>query len=372
MLNRDNNLQPIITTANELRSLVNLLSREAQIGIDTEFYWRKSYYPRLCLIQLATDRQSYLIDPLAPQMDLGPLATLLQARHIVKVLHAGSADLKILHPICQGPIAPLFDTQLAAAFLGLFHQGSLQQLLETLQIASLNKAATMTDWRRRPLTSEQITYARDDVRYLVTCYRILIRQLQQHCKLGWLEEDLHSLAMHPDTYGYQTPEQAFRRIKGYGKLNARSKLLLRKLSLWREQLAQQRDQAPQWLLSNASLLGIAAAWPQNPAKLKACLSEKDQRKQQYFSTLQTLISKARHEPPPPQDKPRSPPPFDEKYFKLIRAELHRLCTEQSIIPQIVASKEQLKRFLDPAQSSPLQSGWRYHHFGRHLENFPAD
>ena len=184
-------LQPLITTATEAAALAARLARSARIGLDTEFLRERTYRAQLCLLQLSSAEEAVCIDPLAVT-DLTALPSLLGAAEVTKVMHASRQDLEVLLPVA-GLVRPVFDTQVAASLTGLPAQIGYGELVRRVLGAELSKSHTRTDWSRRPLSSEQIEYALDDVRYLLPLASTLEEQLTRLGRRGWLEEELAQL-----------------------------------------------------------------------------------------------------------------------------------------------------------------------------------
>ena len=159
----------MITNSNDLQRIMPLLMAESMIALDTEFYWRNTYYPELCLIQIATTNHIYLIDALSAEINLQLLNPLFANKHTLKIMHAAENDIKILRHYLDCEFNGIFDTQIAMAFLGHDHQLSLSNTLTHLGFADLNKDEKMSDWRQRPLSSAQVAYATSDVVSLIQC-----------------------------------------------------------------------------------------------------------------------------------------------------------------------------------------------------------
>ena len=260
-------MQPIITTAPELGGLAARLARSPRIGLDTEFLRERTYRAELCLLQLSAPAEAVCIDPLA-LADLSPLAALLAAPGITKVMHASRQDLEVLLPVA-GLTRPVFDTQIAASLTGLPAQVGYADLVQRLLGHGLAKSHTRTDWSRRPLSAEQIEYALDDVRYLLPLAAALQEQLARLGRLEWLSEELAAL---DDARALTLePEDAWLRLKGLRELDPARERLARALAAWRERCALEHNRPRGWILSDALLREIEAV----------------RRWYKYFSTSQT-------------------------------------------------------------------------------------
>jgi len=223
----------IISDAETFAQLCAELERSEVVGLDTEFLRERTYFAQLCLLQLAAGTRVLCVDPLALP-SLGALRGTMAARAVRKVLHAARQDLEVLAPQA-GPASGLFDTQVAAALIGLPAQIGYADLVQQLLGVSLAKGQTRTDWSRRPLSAAQLSYALDDVRYLLPLHDRLRARLEQLGRWHWFEEEMAGL----DAAGsYETdPEQAWRRIRGVAELDPARQALARTLAAWRERRA---------------------------------------------------------------------------------------------------------------------------------------
>jgi len=234
------------------------------LALDTEFMREKTYFAKLCLIQLATEDGSWMIDPLSGG-ELGVLADVLLDPTVVKVLHAGSQDLEILTRILGAPPVPVFDTQVAATLAGFPAQVGYARLVKDLYDADIDKSDTYSDWSRRPLTPAQIEYALADVKYLPPMYRRLSEQLEREGRLAWLQADFERLS---DPAVYEcVPEEQFRRIKRASTLSRRQLGVLQQAAAWRETQAQRRDLPRRWVVADETLVEVARRQPKDAAAL---------------------------------------------------------------------------------------------------------
>jgi len=327
------------------------------IALDTEFIREQTFYPQLCLIQIATPDQIACVDPLAlPSLDC--LLDLLYDPAITKVLHAAHQDLELFYHLRGAAPVPVFDTQLAALVLGQGHQLSYAALVQQLLGVELDKAHTRADWRHRPLAPEWLAYAADDVRYLRGLYP---RQLAALRERGWLEalaEDFQALC-HPDRYRLQ-PREAWRRIREHDRLSGVQRAVLRALAAWREERATAHDRPRRWILGDAVLLELARRMPGDMEQLQRIRGLPAATLQRHGEALLARIAAARTEPPeqwpnrPPRPRltPEQVVQVDE-WLTLIAARAN----EYGIPPQVCADRRDVENLLAGLES-PLRHGWR--------------
>jgi len=341
------------------------------LALDTEFIREQTFYPQLCLIQIATPDRIACIDPLAlPSLD--PLLDLLYDPATTKVLHAAHQDLELFyHPRGAAP-APVFDTQLAALALGQGHQLSYAALVQQLLGVELDKAHTRADWRRRPLAPEWLAYAADDVRYLRELYPRQLAALQER---GWLEalaEDFQAMC-HPDRYRLQ-PSEAWRRVREHHRLGGAQRAVLRALAAWREERASAHDRPRRWILGDAVLLELARRMPGDMEQLQRIRGLPAATPQRHGAVLLERITAARAEPPEqwpnrslrPRLTPDQMARVDE-WLALIAVRAR----EYGIPPQACADRRDVENLLAGIES-PLRQGWRAALIGRELQARLAD
>lgn len=351
-----------------LRSLVETMRGADVLAVDTEFMRERTYFARLCLIQVATDDVAAIVDPFVVK-DLEPLFALFRDPAMTKVFHAGSQDLEILVRIMGEAPAPVFDTQVAATLAGLPAQVGYQALIKSLVGVELGKAHTFTDWARRPLSEDQIRYALDDVVYMPKAYRVLYERLSTAGRLAWLAEDFERMA-DPATYEIR-PEEQYRRVKRASSLDRRSLAVLREVAAWREREAQQRDVPKRWLVSDESLVELAR---RAPLTLEALAGVRGLNEQVARRSGEAIIGGVRRGKAVPDDEL---PRFEKR--KRLDGELDELADAMSAIvrvrakqhgvaPTLFATRDDLERFAGgEREASPLSSGWRHALVGADLE-----
>ncbi len=271
-----------------LRRLCHQLHGCSWLAVDTEFERTKTYYPELCLLQLSNTRLTAIIDPQAIT-DLSPLYAVLYDPGITLVFHAARQDLEIFYHHHHAIPLPLFDTQIAAGLLGYEDQiGYARLVAEELQV-QLAKSATRTDWKRRPLTDKQRHYAADDVGYLSQLYPILRKKLIAADLLAKHDARCHALTR-PETY-QPDPDSLWRKINAASQLPEAQRIVLQKLTSWRELTAQKKNLPRQWVLPNRVLVELARCLPDNSAELARTAGMNKKTIQRYGHVLLAIIQR---------------------------------------------------------------------------------
>ena len=244
----------IITTPEELHSLVATISSSTWLAIDTEFMRESSYYPMLCLIQIATENTCNCIDVFAVKQ-LDPLIELLKTPSCTKIFHSARQDLEVLFSEFKLVPTPIFDTQIAASMLGPDEQISYGDLVEQYLTVRLAKTESRTDWSKRPLSKAQIHYALDDVRYLGPLHQQLSIEINNKDRRQWLDEECIQLAAESN-YKIE-PDDAWKNVKGVGKAQGNALEHIQRISYWREQTAQSKNRPRQWILKDRAIIELS-------------------------------------------------------------------------------------------------------------------
>lgn len=234
-----------------LESFVERAKSSRVLAIDTEFLREKTYYAKLCLLQMATDEEIVLVDPLRVR-SLAPLVCLLEDESIVKLFHAGSQDIEILSRELGCMPRPVFDTQIAAALLGQTQQVGYGALVQSVCGVALKKMDSYTDWSRRPLSDSQQEYAADDVRYLPAMYATMKADLESKGRLSWLDDDFARL-VDPKRYEVD-PRERYVHLKRASQLTPRQLSAAREVAAWREETAQARNLPRKWIISDEQVV----------------------------------------------------------------------------------------------------------------------
>lgn len=356
-----------VTDNQALRELVLELRKAKAVAIDTEFMREKTYYARLCLIQLGTDDIAAIVDPLTIE-DLSPLCELLTDPEVVKVFHAGSQDMEIFYRLCGVAAAPIFDTQVAATLAGFQQQVGYGALVKEVLDVCLDKGDTYTDWARRPLSGTQVEYALNDVRYLPEVHRRLVATLESEGRLGWLDADFAHIE-DPATYEV-IPEEQWRRVKRISSLNRRQLAVAREVAAWREVEAQRRDVPKRWILGDESIVEIARRSPTTAEDVAAIRGVPDKvgRAAQRGLAESVVRGLAVPDSELPSITKRKRPAGDidgavDLMVALVRVRAH----QRGVAMPLLASREDLERLAaGEREASPLLEGWRREMVGDEL------
>lgn len=348
-----------IDTKEELADFIEHASHCSVLAIDTEFIREKSYYPQLCLLQMAADDQIVVIDPIAIE-DISDIRVLLENREIVKLFHAGRQDIEILFRATSVTPAPVFDTQIAAALLGHSHQVGLGSLVSSFCGVSLKKGDSFTDWSRRPLAASQLAYAADDVAYLGEIYTIMKTMLEEKGRLSWLDEDFETLS-DPGSY-IVDPYSRYKRLKRGNQLNRHQLSAARELAAWREIKAQERDIPRKWVLTDEQIVEACKREPKNIDELflirgiREHLPTKDAR--EVVSLMQKGYSLPEQDWPKVEQNNSNEPNVDQS-IDLMLALARLRAKENGIALQTLVSQSELASVARGHLSDvPVMQGWR--------------
>ncbi|MGO9008321.1 MAG: ribonuclease D [Beijerinckiaceae bacterium] len=254
----------LITTTRELAEVCQRLAKHPYVTVDTEFLRETTFWPKLCVVQIASEEEAVAVDALAEGIDLSPFFALMADKRAVKVFHAARQDVEIVWNLAKLIPAPLFDTQVAAMVCGFGDQISYSELTQAVAKVTLDKSSRFTDWSRRPLSEAQIAYAIADVTYLRDIYVFLRRKLEKTARLSWLDDEM-ALLTAPSTYE-QHPENAWERFRNRAR-KPRDLAVLMEVAGWREAEAQSRDVPRSRVLKDDVLIELAMAAPKTPEDL---------------------------------------------------------------------------------------------------------
>ncbi len=356
----------LINSADALATFCQRQANADYVTVDTEFMRDKTYWPQLCLVQIAGPEEAAAVDPLAPGMDLGPLLALMADTRILKVFHAARQDIEIFVNLAGAVPAPLFDTQVAAMVCGFGDAVSYETLAGRLAGAQIDKSSRFTDWAHRPLTERQLHYALTDVVPLRTVYEKLAQRLAKSGRTQWLAEEMAVLT---DLATYrQDPQESWRRFKLRSN-NRKLLALVRELAAWREVAAQQRNLPRNRLLRDESILEIAAHAPVTVAELARTRGlgknfAEGRLGGEVLTAVQRVLALPESEYPVPPPR-REPPPGIGPLVDLLRVLLKLRSEENDVAQKLVADTEDLEMIAadDAAPVRALQ-GWRAELFGK--------
>lgn len=357
-------LRYIDTTA-ALDVLSAELAGHPWLALDTEFIREDTYFPKLCLIQVAVPGITACIDTLAlPRLD--PLLERIHDPAITKIFHASHQDMEIFYYLSGGRLpCPVFDTQIAAPLLGAPGQASYASLVSEMLGVTLDKAHARTDWSRRPLSKEQIEYAADDVRYLGPLFLELRDRLAARGRLEWLQEDCLAVC-DPARYD-NPPETAWKRIRGIHDMTGAQHRRLQALAAWREITARAEDLPRGWLLRDDALLDIARVAPHNREQLADLRSLPRKAVDRHGATLLDIV---RSVPTDDSDAVFSGgerlTDLEKTRLKRMTELVRRMAAENSIDPAAIATRRDLLELLHGKRVSPLFKGWRQGFIGAEL------
>ncbi|WP_029006714.1 ribonuclease D [Azospirillum halopraeferens] len=355
----------LITTTSDLEAFCRDLAGADYITVDTEFLREKTYYPQLCLVQVAGPAGAAAIDPLAEGLDLAPLIAVLNDPSVLKVFHAARQDLEIFFHLTGRIPHPLFDTQVAAMVCGFGESVGYETLVTKLAGARIDKSSRFTDWSQRPLTDRQLQYALSDVIHLRPAYEKLRKRLARTGREHWLEEEMAVLT-DPATYRVD-PDTVWQRLK-IRTNKPRFVAVLKEVAAWREREAQRRDLPRSRVLRDEAMLEIAAHAPAGVEDLARTRGmgrgfAEGRQGQEVLAAVQRALNQPESEWP--QVEPREELPSGlAPVIELLRVLLKMKCDENHVATKLVASASDLEAIAaDDAADVPALSGWRRELFG---------
>lgn len=354
-----------IQSNESLRELSVTLQGQEWLAFDTEFMRERTYFPQLCLLQLATNDLVACIDPLACT-DLTPLLDVLYSPAILKVLHAASQDLEILFHLRNSVPKPIFDTQIAATVLGERANIGYAEIIESSLGVTLAKAHTRTDWSQRPLSEAQLQYAADDVRYLAKLFQIQRDQLLKLKRWEWLERDL-TLLTNEKRYELNL-DDAWMRVKDAARLRGMKLAVLRRLAAWRELRAMNVNKPRRWIMSDEILIALAEQLASSSHQVST-LFGKEKGLLRFTKEIAEIVEHACLEPREswPQSLHHSQLDREQQsIIKLLTAALEKRAKELNVIPSILATRKDLMALVQGQRDVSVLKGWREEVIGREL------
>lgn len=346
-----------IDNKDTLHALLEKIQDAPWVVLDTEFIREKTYYPKLCLIQIATDSTLACIDPLSID-DLSPFFDWLHNEKRLKILHAASQDIEIIYHLSGQAPYPIFDSQIAAAVLGMGDQMGYARLVEATLNIQLDKSQSRTDWSRRPLRQAQLSYAIDDVRYLRDVYPILQEQLKQLGRADWLHKSFARLS-NPETYQVDV-RLCWKKVKNLQNLKPQQLSILREVAAWREEKALKNNIPKRWVLSDDILVDMGRMYPRSLKDLGNIRGLKPEQIQRYGEQWLELIKTG-------ANLPRSEWPELPRRKKLtgeaslvvdfLMVMVNQQAKAHNISPQMLATRPQVEKMVAEGRQH-LSEDWR--------------
>jgi ribonuclease D len=355
----------VITTTSALDEACRRLASAPYVTVDTEFLREQTFWPVLCLVQLAVPGEELIVDPMAQGLDLAPFYALMHDERVTKVFHAGRQDIEIVFNKTGRVPRPIFDTQVAAMVCGFGESVSYVNLVKKITGRDLDKSSRFTDWSRRPLSERQLVYALGDVTHLRDIYVALDGELQQTGRRHWLEDELATLT-DPGTYD-TSPDNAWKRLKLRVK-NQKAFAVLVELAAWRDRVAQAQDVPRARILRDEALYDIANQMPTETAKLGELrsLSEGFARSARARDIVEAVKAGLERDP---KVLPRTatPAPMSAETTALVdmlRVLLKAAAARARVAPKLIADTEDLERIaVERAPDIQALQGWRREVFG---------
>ena len=355
----------LITTTEDLARAVAEASQGSFVTVDTEFMRESTYYSRLCLLQFAGEDSGFLVDTLAPGLDLAPFVALLDREDIVKVFHAARQDIEIFYHLTGRTPRNLFDTQVAGMVCGLGESISYENLIRETTGHAVDKSSRFTDWSRRPLSEKQLVYALGDVTHLRDAYRSLSKRIADQGRAAWIAEEMAVLA-DPATYSVE-PDESWRRLKvrsGSKKFFA----VLKTLAAWREREAQSKDVPRQRVLKDDALLDIASHAPRTAAELEGLRSvPRGYAQSRNGAAVLEAIAAGLALPSdqvPQLERNERLPEIDSGLVDALKLLLKLKADESGVAARLIANAAEIDRLAAFAEPDvPALHGWRRQVFG---------
>ncbi len=361
-----------VDNAKALGQICEHLSGVRRFALDTEFVGERTYYPKLEVIQVASREQVAIIDCRAVDK-LDPFFELLANRRIQKVLHAAQQDVELFESITGQLPKPVIDTQIASALAGYGAQVGYAQLLEKLLGVTLEKSETLSDWSRRPLTKAQVSYAVDDVRYLLPLYEKLRARLTELERWDWVKEECARFEKQSRGLTVE-PEEAYLRVRGRGSLRPKGLAVLRELAAWREHLARERNKPRVSVARDEALVEISRKAPTAVSGLRGLRAvrsrEVERQAEAVIERVQAALALPKEEWPQPQ--PSQGPSAAPGVVELLQSVVRQFADEHSVSATMLATQAELQRLAarhnqgDGVHELRLMQGWRQQIVGAHL------
>ena len=366
----------LIENTKDLEKACKILSKQKVIAIDCEFIREKTYYPIPCLIQVGYENDTFLIDPISPDLDFKSFFSIMRNKKIIKVFHSGRQDIEILYNLSGEVPVCVFDTQIAAQACGLGECVSYENLVRVYCGVELDKSCRLTNWQLRPLSQEQLEYASGDVKHLIDCYKKISTYLKENNRESWIAEDLNDLV---DISHYKiNPEEAWQRIRhnnhSVSFLNA-----LKVLAQWREERAIKHNISRQSLIKDDILVNIATTFPKELEEMKKVRGMRSELLKSVLATemidvLNDLLDKGFDKNIKKKDKEKdiSLPPSQQSLYEILKLLLKIKSNEYGVVSHLISSERNLREFIkNPNAKNSILKDWRYEVFGKIAQDFKS-
>lgn len=357
-----------IDSAEKLKNVCESIAEVDLVAVDTEFIREKTYYPKPCLLQIATNEQQFAIDviTLSSPAELEPLRRLLLDRHVLKIFHAARQDLEVCDRLFNEKPEPIFDTQIAESFLSTQTQIGYGALVEKYEGISLPKASSFTDWEKRPLDPSQLIYALDDVKYLPQIYNRMREELVALGRYTWVLPEFQAEidAASQD----QDPSKAFLHLKRTRSLRPRELRSVQAIAGWREKQAQQLNIPRKRVLGDETVLAIARSKICTPAKIRRVRGTSHLTQTELLDIVD-VVNVAQTSNAPLEGfgaSAQKDPKGTQAVVDLLYSYVRLLSEEQNIAASVIAHKDDIANFVRKDSDSRLMSGWRFELAGQHM------
>ncbi len=359
----------LIQTFEDLKNLCLELQTKEFITLDTEFVREKTYFPKLCLIQVGYREDAAIIDPMAHNLNLEPFFDVLQNENVLKVVHSGRQDIEIFYNLTGKTPKPVFDTQIAASVCGFGRSIGYGALVEAITKTELDKTSRLTDWSLRPLDEKQLEYALRDVTFLIFCYDYLKQYLKDHNRESWIEEETKEL-LDPKLYE-NDPDTAWLKIK-HSAHSGRFLSALKELAAWRERRAMKYNVPKRSIIKDEALVAIASSLPKTMEELKQVRNiRSDIIGGKLATEILEVLDSARHSSITSDlrkiEKERHVkiPCGAMALTEVLKLLLKIKCDQEGVIETVVGGEEDIKNLAcGNDKDNPLLTGWRYELFGK--------
>ncbi len=355
----------IIDTTADLAELCTALAQEEFVTVDTEFMRERTYWPELCLIQIAGDDEEAIIDPMADDLDLAPFFALMADEDVFKVFHAARQDIEIIHHLGGIIPHPLFDTQIAAMVCGFGDQIGYEAIVSRLAGGHVDKSSRFTDWARRPLTDKQLAYALSDVTHLRVVYRKLKAKLDKSRREPWLEEEMDILTS-PETYAV-APENAWQRIK-FRARKPRQLGVLMQVAAWREREAQTRNVPRNRIIKDDVLTELAVQQPKDRDALRGLRAlakghANNSVGEALLKAVRTGLNMKPEEIPFVAHERPNLPEGTSAIAEILKLALKIIAEREGIAAKLIASSSDIEKIAAGNEDVRALHGWRRQVFG---------